>query len=756
MMIQHYIKISVRNLLKYKTQSIISIIGLAIGFTCFALSGLWIHYEISYDAFHPDAEQIYITGEKSKTSNTGYSGISSVLLANYLVEQFPEIEHACFICTTVKTIGKETLKCLEIDSAFYSILPITLVTGNLQFLHNSKEVAITEKASKRIFGNKSPLGEQTPEGETIVAVIRDWEGHSNFEYDILAPREDKDPQWYINYGKTVLKIKKEVDITALQHKLLKIEVMTNDRPYKIPVIITPITEIHYKHPDMATTVQLSHIRLFNLISLLVVLSALSNYLIMHLIRMRMRQQELMLRKVNGASNKKLITLLVSELTLLLILALLSGLFLMEVTLPEFKTLSQIDQNGAYFYKKSIFYFIGGIGGTFLFATFAIIWQRRRININILSGKQLSSAFRKIGLWFQLAVSIGFIFCTIVMMKQLHYLRSTETTGIAHLNTGIIKDIYEVETETEATGYDKILYQIPSIQIEGKINIPFDIQGKTTYSIGNWDEKKEDASYIHADRFMLTREAFNIFGLTLTQGRFPEGDKSNVLINESLAKALGWNDAVGKKFEEYIVTGVLKDIQLSPLTPVFPAYYINEEEQDSRLYTFSYHESLKEAEKEIYKYMSKESPNLILYTTSPEKLLDEALTSENALMQLLTAASMVCILTAIFGIFSLVSLSCEQRRKEIAIRKVNGATIPDILSFFIKEYVILLILSALTTFPIGYFLMKQWLEGYIKQVEINIWIYISIFIGITFIVFLCVGWKVWKTARLNPADVIKSE
>ena len=140
--------------------------------------------------------------------------------------------------------------------------------------------------------------------------------------------------------------------------------------------------------------------------------------------------------------------------------------------------------------------------------------------------------------------------------------------------------------------------------------------------------------------------------------------------------------------------------------------------------------------------------------APKKYLKK--TSENALMQLLAAASAICILTAVFGIFSLVSLSCEQRRKEIAIRKVNGATIPDILSFFIKEYAILLILSALTAFPIGYVLMKQWLQNYMKQIDITFWIYASIMVTIILVVFISVGWKVWKAARENPAEVIKSE
>ena len=146
----------------------------------------------------------------------------------------------------------------------------------------------------------------------------------------------------------------------------------------------------------------------------------------------------------------------------------------------------------------------------------------------------------------------------------------------------------------------------------------------------------------------------------------------------------------------------------------------------------------------------------MQVTSVRQMIEDALVSERALMKLLSVASVVCVIIAIFGIFSLVSLSCEQRRKEIAIRKVNGASIWKILKLFFKEYLLLLFIASFIAFPLGYAIMKHWLEGYVKQTSINAWIYTGIFVAMLLIIFLSIIWRVWKAARQNPAEVIKSE
>ena len=154
-------------------------------------------------------------------------------------------------------------------------------------------------------------------------------------------------------------------------------------------------------------------------------------------------------------------------------------------------------------------------------------------------------------------------------------------------------------------------------------------------------------------------------------------------------------------------------------------------------------------KEVY-------PNATIQLTNTEEEYNKFLTSENALLRMLTILSLVCILISVFGIYSQIVLTCEQRRKEIAIRKVNGANVRNILSMFGKEYAWLLVIASVIAFSIGYAIMKHWLESYTLQTPISWWIFASIFIGIAIVIALSIGYRVWKAANENPADVVKSE
>ena len=124
--------------------------------------------------------------------------------------------------------------------------------------------------------------------------------------------------------------------------------------------------------------------------------------------------------------------------------------------------------------------------------------------------------------------------------------------------------------------------------------------------------------------------------------------------------------------------------------------------------------------------------------------------------MLSLVSAICVLICVFGFVSLVSLTCEERRKEIAIRKINGATAGDILGMFAKEYLLLLIIGAVIAFMAGYFIMQRWLEHYAIRTNIPVWIYLSIIFAMGFVIVLCVGWQVYKSSIENPAEVVKSE
>ena len=131
-----------------------------------------------------------------------------------------------------------------------------------------------------------------------------------------------------------------------------------------------------------------------------------------------------------------------------------------------------------------------------------------------------------------------------------------------------------------------------------------------------------------------------------------------------------------------------------------------------------------------------------------------LKSELNLQKLLNIITTICIMVALFGVWSMIMLTCEQRRREIAIRKVYGATTKDILDMFFSEYMTLQGIASIVAFPIGYACMKPWLEQYVVQTEISWWIYVGIFLMVALLVALCVGWRVWKTAKARPADEIE--
>ena len=142
--------------------------------------------------------------------------------------------------------------------------------------------------------------------------------------------------------------------------------------------------------------------------------------------------------------------------------------------------------------------------------------------------------------------------------------------------------------------------------------------------------------------------------------------------------------------------------------------------------------------------------------SAEESYDKQFQSETSLLKLLSFASFVCIAICLFGFVSIVTLSCEERRKEIAIRKINGATILDILNIFFREYFSLLLIGSTIAFVPSYYVMRLWLEQYVLQTNIPAWIYLLIIFVMAFIIVLCVGWRVWKASVENPAEVVKTE
>lgn len=778
-MIYHYLKIAFRNLIKYKTQSIVSIVGLAIGFTCFALSVLWIRYEMTYDDFHEGSERIYLAGNKFALQGDGFSYLSSSLLADYLDKNCPEVEKACHVMAGSEAepvLYQKTeyqMMQLNVDSSFVSMFNITVLNGDNQLRLGKNQIAITDKAAKRIFGDELPIGKQItlPENDhaemTIVAVVKSWEGHSIYPFDILLPYPDWEAHWGRQQCHTLFRVYPDTDIKALEQRLAEYKVQQDSHEQTISTPIALLSTLRSTHPQENVNVKLNHVRLFACIGVLVIICGLCNYLTMLITRIRMRKRELALRKVNGASNAGLLSLLLSELILLLVISSGIGAMLLELILPVFKRLSQIDESTSFFYGEVSLYILSLLVMTTGIAAIFVYYANKRTLLDSIRHKSnlhLSGWFYKGSVSFQLFVSIGLVFCTMVMMKQLDYLLNSKELGLNRHNIGVIASGYGFE----GVPFKEILEQMPDvIECLYGFYTPIPKMSFYSYEVREWEGQADKEQRIKLEKETINQDYANFFQVEVLEGNMldEKDGKEAVLINEAAAKAFGWDHPIGKKIhlnEKCIVKGVIKNIYYNaPIHPVTPAIFFlpdNKQKSESRGHLiFKFKEGTwKNVSQKLREEAYKVNPNAELRLINMEEKYDEYMKSENSLSMLLSIVSFICIAIAVFGIFSLVTLSCEQRRKEIAIRKVNGASIGTILNLFFKEYLLLLIIASCIAFPLGYVIMKHWLESYVKQTPISLWIYGGIFIVMLLIIFLSIIWRVWKAARQNPAEVIKSE
>jgi len=799
-MFVHYLKITFRNLLKYKTQNVISIVGLAIGLATYSLSSIWLKYETSYDTHWPDAERIYQIGEWKENEMEKFNEYTSLLTPNRLKEQFPEIETSCAFCHREVTEKGKKVWLLKADTAYTQVFPLTILQGNDQFLHDTRLAAITESAAKRLFGTTEVLGEtlSMKEGMTICALLKDNEGHSNYPYDIIISSKDEQASWGMHMAITIAKLVPNADVEKLNEKLKKHElvqeisnpVLGNIKSVSIdPYIAIPLSAMHYTYPSSADAIRLEHIRLFNAVGLIVVACALLNYLILYIIRLYIRRREMALRRANGASEWSLLAMTMTELLILAGCAFFVGMTIAELLFRPFKDLTGITESIGFLYRESALYMAGVILITILLASVVLFAQQRhslRAALQPISSGGRFLSFRRLGITFQVIVSILVMFATITLQKQLHHLHHSPDMGFTNMDV-VIAEGWISQTKEEV---DPVMEEIPYIRYYKTEQYPFDTSFRYGSANISFEDEKGEIQSIESKNYPISLDAYTVFGMQTIAGKSPtETDHENTAwVNEAFVAKLGMRptDVIGQLIRldgtftfkngkltpqsNLVIRGVVKDIQLSPILPSVPTYYqiskvtIKESMRNMverhRFLTTSI-KDMNALEDSIRNHLKRRIPgakdqHIYLTCFTVRQQIEAALQSERVLLKLLGIASGVCILITLFGIFSMVKLSCKRRCKEIAIRKVHGAKVKNIVGLFAKEYGILLIISSAISFPIGYAVMKSWLQTYVIQTPVSWWIYASILLSIALLITLCVGYLIWKAANENPADVVKSE
>lgn len=787
-MIKHCLKIAIRNLVKYKVQSAVSILGLAVGFVCFSLSLYWIHYEMTYDHFRQDADRIYMVRTNDEYTEGKISTRVPYSLAAYLAQHFPDIAVAApfhLISERISVNDKyQDAVFSSADSAWMNLMDIRIIKGNRNFMlpKDNAEIAITEEAAKKWFRTEDPIGKEVKmlrRTKKICAIVQAENRHTNFPFDFIGNPELGKTWWYITWS-ILIKVKPDTDIEELESKInanlpAELKQVTLTRKTGIErIILTPLSKLHYAkdfRDDKEAGITFQYIIYFSIAGILIITCALINYLTLFINRMRVRQREMALRMIHGANIRSLVSLLTVEFLLLLACAVTTGFLLIEICFPSFIELTGIDTAKSSLYGEA-FLFIGLISLIILTAIIGLLYilyhRSLHLSLRYNTGRSTGTQLRRGSIVLQLFVCLSFIGCTVLINQQLDYLRHRDL-GLKIKNRGS----FSVMGDMDYTPLIRKIKELPMItEVMQPDYYPIVSQLTAIGQFDNWEGLDIPIDTpVPVKLFLGKEDFFRFYDITLLAGEWLDdlSTYEDIIINESLARRMGWSpqEAIGKhiiqSYITYTIVGVVKDCHYgAPTLPIPHTGFLVGEQmglmQRSAGILFKYKEGTwNECRKALeHLYQTECSPENILRLNSEEEVYNNYLRSEEMLTRLLSFASLVCILTAMFGIYSLVTLTCEQRRKEIAIRKVNGATVWSILFLFFREYLIMLCIAALFAFPITYVIIKQWILNYVRQVSISPLPFILILIGLTLTVIAGISWRVWKAANENPAEVIKNE
>lgn len=769
-MILHYFKMALRSLIRYKVQNIISITGIAVGFVCFAFSMIWIKYEMSYDSFHRGADRMYVMygegGAALDFKNLSYS--MSYPMARDMVNLFPEVEEASSFMQGPIFIGKTAEEKIEVpeivvDSAFINMFDVRLIDGSLSFLDNESEIAVTDETAMRIFGTTDVIGKELylfyqKETKKISAVVSGFGKHTNFGYGILTGvNKSLRNDYNIGNFKVCVRLKEGTNLDNLIKKLHSDDIrkMNWGFGYK-GYNLQKLTSCRYTifHDD--NRVSLMYIKLFSIIGVAVVLISLINFFSLLVTRISIRKREIALRVSCGSGIWGMTSLFATELLIVLFSAGLIGMVLMEILEGKFVELSGVEDE---FYLSSLLYFVLLLVASLCVSLMIIRYYSSKslsgmLNRRMTSGRK-GMTFQGSSIVLQLVISVMILFGLSVIFRQLHYLAENEEVGFEREGRATLR-IYPLKDETV-----DFLKTLPYVYEVKKMYSLLPRSGTASMRADSWDGKTDSQESIILHTIDEGQEFMDFYGLKLLKGSHlsEQGDLKSAIINETAARKFGWNDPIGKKFRDFTVVGVVRDFHISsPTIPVQPfVLTLKASFRLSKDIVLRFDESHEdELRKEIEKYIRENNYSDFASFTTIDEVYDKYLTSERSLMKLLMFVAAVCIIISLFGVYSHVSLSCERRRKEIAIRKINGATVSVIMKMFIKSYFTMLLLSCIIAFPVVTLVMKRWLEQYVEQTSIGISLYISVFILLSLLILICIWHSIWKAANENPAEVIKSE
>jgi putative ABC transport system permease protein len=810
-MIRNYFKIAWRNLKKSKVYSFINIFGLTAGLVSFLLIALYIYDELTYDGFHKKHKDIYRVVETKIPKEGKEKKIVSVA-ANIAVSaknDFPEVEDAVRYSNLGRsnvTNDENTKVFYEFNSfagaSFLKIFDFPVLAGDAATaLSNPYSVIVTDKTAIKIFGNTNVVGktihqdrDSIPFKITAVISIPD---NSHLQFNLLYSESSLTSQrfrdfissdWSSNTFVTYLQISNNSGQTASNLTALVKKNRNNDDEGKSVFSLQPLKAIHFHSAGMEGNTDqpgnLTHLYIFGIVALFVLLIACINYVNLTTARFSGRSKEVAVRKVAGASRESLIGQFMAEASLITLFALVLSLVIVQLLLPWFNqfTGKELSLGWGTDYRIWTGIFLITVLVSVLSGIYPAIFQSGRKPFQLLKSKiQVGKGgltLRRSLVVFQFSLSIMMIIATMVVYRQMKYV-DTANMGfdknqllVVDINSGLVRRSAEtiktefsripgvktVSTTSRVPGEWKVMPKL-KVRVPGKLTTP----GDDVYFIGV------------DDQFMKTFEAGIVKGRNFLPAT--PGDSSSIILNEAAAKMLGIDQpseqlveipslafsgnsqTLNQPFQARVI-GIVKDFNFQSLrekiAPLILGYSQNPLHSidyfTARVDVKNIPATLKSMEDVLHKI----DPSHLFEYNFLDKQWDLFYREDEKRQIIFLGIAILTIVIACLGLFGLATYAAEQRIKEIGIRKVLGAGVGSIVSMLSMDFLKLVFIAALIAFPLAGWTMNNWLQGFAYRTRMAWWIFLAAGIIAFLIAFLTISSRAVKAALANPVKSLRTE
>ncbi len=783
--------------------TILNIAGLALSMAVFILIILYVRFEFDFDSFHVNKDRIYRIEHLMKEGVTPEKMVGCPApLGPALLTEFPEVEEMTRVFVTrkfrrfeVKTGNDESflLDPLYVDQAFIDIFSFELLRSMREEPFNTPfSIILTEKTAKLLFGNIDPLGETIENDGTIYTVsgiIDDVPENSHLEFNALCSMntfdaldpEDDPYSWNDNWLSVYVLLKENVDYRQMEGKLLHLLRKLWKKDTDNELYIRPMADIHLRSDisgDYAVKGDIRNIIVLILIAITVVTMAGVNYTNLSVVQSVKNAKNAALRKIIGASGTTLSRQLLTESTMITLLAMVLGFFVAAVIMPYFNSIVNRDLSLQALFDPSFIMIIilvsllvgiiAGIYPAFLIYNFNAL-NIIRGNIFLKGNTRLP---QKLLMSFQFLISVALIISTIGIIRQVRYLKNMD---LGYDDSNMIR------VEVKDTAWNRIdLFRETILKNPGILKATahdYPVNNSTDWCRIGWDGSNE-GEYVPIGVNYVDNNFIQTYKLNILNGEgfrsIPSGlpgDNNLVILNESAVKRLGLKDPVGKNIyygSDY--RGRLEGRRATIIGIVQDFHYLSAHDEISpfMLRLLNYKQppvsiSIKVAkgkDEEIVEYL-----NNIFSQIFPEQVFNYHFVDdyysgmypeETKMSKVVMSMSLLAIFISCLGVFGLVSFSTSMRKKEVGIRKVLGARISDIVWIFSKEFCVLLFLAYIISIPVSYIVIIKWMETFPYRVKFSASPFILSIMLVSVVTLATILAGTAKVAGLNPAESSKSD